>query len=79
MINSNEKHALRGKVIKLDRYKDGSIATLAVLLESGLVVESVYNLQHKTIQFGEYVSCTIRFRITSDRYVLEGVRRSKAV
>ena len=79
MINPNEKHAVRGKVIKVCRRNDGSILNIAVLLDSGAVVESVLGLDHKTLKEDDYVFCQIGFRIMGDKYVLEGVRRSKAV
>lgn len=76
MINPNKKHTIKGIVSKCDRNADGSIRDLNVLIH-GLIVESVLGLSHKTVKIGDDVSCILGFRITSDRYVLEKVRKYK--
>lgn len=75
MINPNQKHNAKGIVTECTRNSDGTIRNLIVLLDNGINVESVLGLEHKTIQKNDRVQCVIGFRITSDRYVLESVKR----
>lgn len=79
MINPNKKHKVTGKITKLirdDYYKSG-FRDLEVTLDNGQVLEGTSTCSHKTIELGDVVECVIGFRITSDRYVVESIKRPR--
>lgn len=77
MINPNAKHSSKGVVTELTRWNDGRIRSLEVTLDSGRKLNELGFLEHKTIKIGERVSVVVGFRITSDRYGIESIRRTK--
>jgi hypothetical protein len=75
MINANATSKHYGRVVKLDRSRDGSL-NIQVLLESGHLVEELGFVYHKTVAIGDLVAVTIGSSIMSDRY---GVRHVSIV
>jgi len=75
MINPNKTYLTRGTLVEITRRKDGSIVTLTVELDSGKRLESALGVEHKTISVGERVQCWSSYRITSERYVIDKIRR----
>ena len=77
MINPNKKSRRKGSVVELIRRPDGSIRHLVIELDCGLLVEGVAGLEHKTLAVADFVTCVVGYRITSERYVVESIRRDR--
>lgn len=82
VINPNAKHIRYGRVTKLKRETNplhsrcGSL-DLEVTLVDGTKLNELGFVYHKTLKVGDFVLVTVGFRITSDRYGIETVRKSK--
>lgn len=74
MINPNETHNRKGTVTRLSRSRNGSL-NLEVTLDNGTKLEELGFVYHKTLKQNDRVSVVIGFRIMSDRYGVESVRR----
>ncbi len=77
MINPNAKHANIGTVTKLERSKYRGDIYLEVTLDNGTKLNELGFLYHKTLKLGDRVTVWIGFRITSDQYGIESVRKTK--
>lgn len=76
MINPNAKHSGTGIVTALKPSIMGGDLSITVKLLNGSELNGF--VEHKTLKIGDMVQCTVGFRIISDQYVIESVRKVSA-
>lgn len=76
MLNPNHVSKMYGEVISLSRSPDGSL-NISVRMISGHILNELGFIRHKTLAVGDQVTCEIGYSITSDRYGIKGIRKTR--